>query len=288
MKRHRLLLVAIPLLFWPLDAQTLSDRFRENYKVWEMTLERGDGAAVRKSAETLLQREGLAVSHSDYNEMRALVAVTDMAARACVLDGAWEDAIAHLQKASAVAAENTANTGTTFSKIRKENEQKLAEWKEVVSKAEQRLKDLDSQPGLTQDLIKQKATIKDFLDEHNRAIAHSESSIREIDGLLDRLQKDQETYTKSLTSWQDFLAKEKQEIDQAGSPQKYVTDKLEQVKADEARPRNDRLSYGRRLIRLDPANKDCQKFIDTLLGVEAAPEAPTPKPAHSKKAKKKG
>jgi len=280
----RPLLLALPLLFQPLAAQTLSDRFKESYKVWEMTLERGDGAAVRKSTEALLQKEGLTVSRSDYNEMRA---VLDMAARACVADGTWEDAVAYLQRASNTATENTANTGATFSKIRREHEEKLVEWKEAAAKAETRLKDLDSQPGLNQDMLKQRTSLKDFLDEHRNAIAHSEWSIKEIDGLLDRLKKDQETDARSLAAWQDFLAKEKTEIEGAGTVQKYVADKLLQVKADEARPRNERVAYGRRLLRLDPANKDCRRFVDGLLGLDEAAEAPAPKPTPARKPKPK-
>lgn len=282
----RPLLILISLLVQPLGAQTLSDRFKESYKVWEMTLERGDGVAVRKSTEALLQKEGLSVSRSDYNEMRALVAVLDMAARACVTDGAWEDAIGFLQRASNTATENTANTGSTFSKIRKEHEEKLVEWKDEAAKTEAKLKELDAQSGLNQDMLKQRITLKDFLDEHRNAIAHSEWSIREIDGLLDRLKKDQETDTKSLAAWQDFLAKEKQEIESAGTAQKYVADKLLQVKADEARPRNERIAYGRRLMRLDPANKDCRRFVDGLLGLEETTESPAPK-APTKKSKPK-
>lgn len=283
----RLLLISIPLLVQPLGAQTLSDRFKESYKVWEMTLERGDGAAVRKSTEALLQKEGQAVSRSDYNEMRALVAVLDMAARACVTDGAWEDAIASLQRASDTATENTANTGSTFSKIRKEHEEKLVDWKDAAAKTEAKLKELDTKPGLTQEMLKQRSTLKDFLDEHRNAIAHSEWSIREIDGLLDRLKKDQETDAKSLAAWQDFLAKEKQEIESAGTVQKYVADKLLQVKADEARPRNERIAYGRRLMHLDPANKDCRRFVDGLLGLGESAENLAPKAAPAKRAKPK-
>jgi hypothetical protein len=282
----RPLLLSIPLLVQPLGAQTLSDRFKESYKVWEMTLERGDGAAVRKSTEALLQKEGLVVSRSDYNEMRALVAVLDMAARACVNDGAWEDAVGFLQRANNTATENTTNTGATFSKIRKEHEEKLVEWKEAAAKAEAKLKELDAQPGLTQDLLKQRVTLRDFLDEHHNAIAHSEWSIREIDGLLDRLKQDQESDGRSLAAWQDFLAKEKQELEAAGTVQKYVADKLLQVKADEARPRNERIAYGHRLMRLDPANKDCRRFVDGLLGLEETPENPVPK-APAKKIKPK-
>lgn len=278
-------LLLLPLLVLPLGAQTLSDRFKESYKVWEMTLERGDGAAVRKSAEALLQKEGLTVSRSDYNEMRALVAVLDVSARACVLDGAWEDAVAYLQKASGTAAENTTNTSTTFLKIRKEHEEKLADWRSTVGKLEDKLKGMDAQPGLNQDLLKQRAQIKDVLDEHRNAIAHSEWAIKEIDGLLDRLKADQENDAKSLAAWQEFIAREKQDIEAAGSVPKYVADKLIQVKADESRPRNERLAYARRLLRLDPANKDCRKFVDGLLGLDEAPEAPAPKAAPAKRSK---
>ncbi|HNX30865.1 MAG TPA: hypothetical protein PKM35_04615 [Holophaga sp.] len=284
----RPVLISIPLLLQPLGAQVLSDRFKESYKVWEMTLERGDGVSVRKSTEGLLQKEGLTVSRSDYNEMRALVAVLEMAARACVTDGAWEDAISYLQRASNTAIENTANTGSTFSKIRKEHEEKLVEWKAAVAKAEDKLKELETQAGLSQDQIKQRATLRDMLDEHRNAIAHSEWSIKEIDGLLDRLKQDQETDAKSLASWQDFLAREKQEIETAGSVQKYVADKLLQVKADEARPRNERIAYGRRLIRLDPANRDCRRFVDGLMGIEeAAPQPPVQKAPVKKKLPRK-
>jgi hypothetical protein len=282
---NHLRLLLLTLLVLPLGAQTLSDRFKESYKVWEMTLERGDGAVIRKSAEALLQKEGLTVSRSDYNEMRSLVAVLDITARACVLDGAWEDAVAYLQKATATAAENIANTSATFLKIRKEHEEKLADWKSTVSKLEEKLKGLDAQPGLSQELLKQRAQIKDVLDEHRNAIAHSEWAIKEIDGLLDRLKTDQDNDTKALAAWQEFLAKEKQDIEGAGTTPKYVADKLIQVKADESRPRNERLAYARRLLRLDPANKDCRRFIDGLLGLEGAPEAPAPKAAPSRKPK---
>jgi septation ring formation regulator EzrA len=280
----RLLMLTLPLFLQPLGAQTLSDRFKESFKVWEMTLERGDGASVRRSTEALLQKEGLTVSRSDYNEMRALVSVQDMAARACVLDGAWEDAVAYLQKASSTATENIANTGTTFAKIRKEHEDKLTEWKGTVAKLDERLKALEAQPGLNQDLLKQKAQIKDVLDEHRNAIAHSEWAIKEIDSLMDRLKKDQENDARSLAAWQDFLAKEKLDLEAAGTSQKYVIDKLIQVKADESRPRNERLAYARRLLRLDPTNKDCRRFVDGLLGLEEAPPVSKTPPKSKTKA----
>lgn len=65
----------------------------------------------------------------------------------------------------------------------------------------------------------------------------------------------------------------------------YVTEKLDQVKADDARPRPERLAYGRRLMRLDPANLECQRFVDGLMGKdEAAPRPPVkpPKPPRRK------
>ena len=66
-----------------------------------------------------------------------------------------------------------------------------------------------------------------------------------------------------------------------------MADKLFQVKADEARPRNERIAYGRRLMRLDPANKDCRRFVDSLLGLDETTESPAPKIAPTKRANPK-
>jgi hypothetical protein len=270
-----------------LDAQTLSDRFKENYKIWDLTLDRGDGSTVRRGVESLLQKEGLTVSHSDYNEMHTLVAVNQLAARACVLEGAWEDGVAFLQKAEAAAAENLRTTSESLGKLRKEHEQKLSEWKDAVAKQEPRLKELDEQPGLTKELVQQRTQVREYIEERRNSIAHSEQSIRDIDGILDWLRKDQETSTKGVAAWQTFIAKEKQEMELAGSAQKYVSEKLEQVKADDARPRFDRLAYTHRLQRLDSSNQECAKFARALLGGEEPLDTPQPKPAKKTKKKKK-
>lgn len=285
MRRIPALLSILAFCAASLGAQTLSDRFKENYKIWDMTLERGDGAVVHRGVDAVLQKEGLSVSHSDYNEMHTLVAVNQLAARACVLEGAWEDAVSYLQKADAAAAENFRNTGESLGKIRKEHEQRLTEWKEGIAKQEPRLKELDEQPGLTKELVQQRSQIRDYIEERRNSIVHSEQSLRDIDGILDWLKKDQETSAKALASWQEFIAKEKQDIVQAGSAQKYVAEKVDQVKADDARPRFDRLAYTRRLERLDPANPESGKFIKVLLGGEEAAEVTPSKPA--KKAKRK-
>jgi hypothetical protein len=286
MRRFSLLLSLLAFCAITLDAQTLSDRFKENYKIWDLTLDRGDGVTVRRGVESLLQKEGLAVSHSDYNEMHTLVAVNQLAARACVLEGAWEDGIVFLQKADAAAAENLRNANESLGKLRKEHEQKLTEWNAEIAKQEPHLKQLDEQPGLSKDLLEQRKQVREYIEERRNSIAHSEQSIRHIDGNLDWLKKDQETSTKALAAWQDFIAKEKQELAQAGSSQKYVSDKLEQVKADDARPRFDRLSYARRLQHLDSANQECGKFIRVLLGGEDPVEIPQHKPVKKSKKKK--
>lgn len=281
-------LLLLPLLALSLGAQSLSDRFKENYKIWDMTLDRGDGATVHRGVEALLQKEGLTVSHSDYNEMHTLVAVNQLAARACMLEGAWEDGVSFLQKADAAAGENLRSTNESLGKIRKEHEQRLAEWKDALTKQEPRLKELDEQPGLNKDLLQQRTQIREYMEERRNSIAHSEQSLRDIDGILDWLRKDQETSAKALAAWQEFIAKEKQDVTAAGSAQKYVTDKLEQVKADDARPRFDRLAYTRRLARLDPSNPECEKFVKVLLGGDdTAQEMPQPKPV-KKSRKKKG
>lgn len=286
MRQLSLLLPALVVCTSALSAQTLSDRFRETSKTWEMMLDRGDGAGVRRSAEALLAKEGLAVSRSDYNEMQVLKSVNQVASRACVLDGAWEDAVSFLAKASDTATENLTNSGQAFGKLRKEHEQYLAEWRDAIAKQEPRYKELADQDGLTKDRLDLRTQLRDFIEERRNAIAHSEQSLREIDAILAHLKEDQEATAKSLATWKEFLDKEKQDIATAGSTQKYVADKLEQVKADEARPRFDRLSYTRRLARLDPSNQGCAALVRTLLGVEEPAPEPEAKPV-KKKSKKK-
>ena len=286
--RSGLSVLLIPALVAPAGAQTLADRLKEGHKAWDQALERGDSASVRRSTESLLQREAPTVGTADYNEMRALVAIRDYAARACAQEGAWEDAIVHLQKASTSATENLAATEGTFLRIRKDHEAKLAEWRETIAKQEQRLKALEAQAGLTEEHMKLRAQIQSFLDEYRSAVAHSEWSLKEIDGLLAQLRKEKETYVASLVGWQDFLTREKQEIVQAGGSPKFVVEKLEQVKADEARPKADRLAYGRRLLRLDPENAECKRFVNALVGVSDEPEAPPKQTKKKARKSKKG
>lgn len=285
MKPHALL---IPVLLSSLlSAQGLKERFESQSRAWEASLDRGDATTVRRVAEGLLQKEGAQVNPSDYNGMRALIAVMDAAARACILEGAWEDGVAHLQKASAAALDNVQSSEATFGRLRREHEQKIAEWKETVIRQEPRLRELEDRSGLTEEQVKLKGQLKGFIEEHRNALAHSERCLKDIDGILQQIRRDQETQSRSLGDWQAFLAKEQQEIEQSGGPVKYVAVKLEQVKADEARPRFERLAYGRRLLRLDPSNQDCIRFVSGLAGAEDTPPPAPAKVPVAKKGKKK-
>ena len=263
---------------------SLSDRFRDGRNGWEQAVQRGDGVHVRRALEAVVEREGPAVNPSDYNEMHALVGLRNLLAQACVVEGTWEDAVEHLRKASAAADDNAANAAQNLGRIRQQHLDNLAEWKDSQARQEQRLKELETQPGLTQAQMKSRTQIRAFLDEQKNAVAHSERALKSIDDVLAQLKVDRDTYGKSLAEWQGFLVKEKLEAAQAGVTAKYVADKLEQVKADDARPRFERIAYGRRLLRLDPANPDCKRFVNGLLGIE---EPEDPKPAPKKKARKK-
>lgn len=278
----------------PLASQGLPDRFKENRAAWEESLEKGQGGPVRKATDDLLKQEAGTVNSSDYNAMHAMVAVLNLDARACVLEGAWEDAIQHLEKASQAAADNAATAESTFAKLVTQHQEKLKQWRDESAQEEKRLQTLDGQPGLTAEQIKLRGQIKSFLDEHRTAIAQSEKSLREIDALLALLRKERDTYSAALAEWKGFLAKERADVGRLGTVTAYVAEKLEQVKADDARPRTERLAYGRRLLRLDPANRDCQRFVDGLEGranpAEAAPattNAPAKAPARKAKAKKR-
>jgi hypothetical protein len=260
-----------------LGAQSLTERFKEVRGPWEVQLERGEAATVRKGVEALLGREGLTVNPSDYNDMHALVALRGLAARACVSEGSWEDAIVHFQKAQSAAEENLTTAEPFLAKTRMEHELKLKECREAVAKQAPRFKELEEAAGLTQDQMKLRQQLKIFMTEQQAAIAHSERALKDIENILARLRQAKETTTKTAADWQAFLATEKAEITEAGGTSQYVTGKLEQVKADDARPRPERLTYARRLQRLDPSNKDVARLVNGLLGKEEEPEPVKPK-----------
>ena len=278
-----LLLAALPAF-----PQTLTDRLLTLRPQWEATLERGDATSVRQAVDGLLQKEAQSVNASDYNEMYALTSVRNFGARASVLDGDWEAAVTMLQAAGKSAADNAARALATLGPIQRQHEERLAQWKKEVADQEQRLKGLEAQVGMTEAQLKTRQQLKVALDERKKAIQHSEASLRTIEEILSRLGEDKLLFDKSAAEWNGFIAKEKLEIAQAGSVGKFVADKLEQVKSDDAKPRFDRLSYGRRLRRLDASNEDCQRFVNGLMGIEDPPEVQDKvKPNPPKKRRKK-
>ena len=270
-----------------LGAQSLTDRFKEVRGPWELQLERGDAPTVRRGVEALLGREGLTVNPSDYNDMHALAALRSLAARACVAEGSWEDAVVHLQKAQSAAEENLGTAEPLLAKTRAEHELKLREFRDAMDKQAPRLKELEEAPGLTQDQMKLRQQLRIFMDEQKAAIAHSERALKDIEGILVRLRQTKESTAKAATDWQAFLAAEKAEVTEAGGTVRYVAEKVEQVKADDARPQQERLAYARRLQKLDPANKDVTRLVNGLMGKEEEPEAAKPKAKKKKPTTKK-
>jgi Skp family chaperone for outer membrane proteins len=282
------LLGALLALSLPVFSQGLPDKFRDNRAAWEENLAKGNSAPVRLATEGLLAQDGAAVNPSDYNAMHALVAVRSLAARSCVMEGAWEDAIVHLQKASQAAGDNVTAADATFGRIRQQHQESLQTWHAEADKLQARLQDLDNQAGLSSAQIQARTQVRTQLEEYRNAISQSEHSLAEIDALTGQLRKEQETYAASLAEWEGFLAKEKADIARLGTPQAYVAEKLEQVKGDDAKPLPERLAYARRLARLDPANADCRHLVAALTGQrEEAPPAPKAKTKKRKKSKAK-
>lgn len=268
----------------PVFAQTLTDRLLTLRPQWEAALERGDAGSVRQAVDSLLQKEAQSVSPSDYNEMYALTTVRNFGAKAAVLEGDWEAAVTMLQAAGKSASDNAERAQATLGPIQKQHEERLLQWKKEMADQEQRLKALEGQVGMTEAQLKTRQQLKVALDERKKAIQHSETSLRTIQEILSRLSEDKLLFDKSAAEWNGFIAKEKLEIAQAGSVGQFVTNKLEQVKSDDAKPRFDRLSYGRRLRRLDASNQDCQRFVNGLMGIEDPPETQVPeKPKRPKR-----
>ncbi|MBI3130680.1 MAG: hypothetical protein HYZ13_04930 [Acidobacteria bacterium] len=274
----------VAALAQPAVVASLESRFKENRGPWEAMLGQGEASAVRKAAEGLLAREGQAVNPSNYNDMHALVALRGLAAKACVGEGAWEDALDHLDKAKATATENLTAAQATFDRLRGDHQARIKASQEAVSRQEPRSKELEEAPGLTAEQIRLRQQLRTFMEEHRAAIKHSEESLKAMDGILELLKQDQAACAKSVEDWQAFLAKEKAETAEAGGTAAYVVAKVEQVKADDTRPRLERLSYARRLQRLDAGNKDLQRLVNALMGRDEEPEKPKPSKKKARKA----
>lgn len=279
----------IPALFAPaLQAQitlNVTDAFKAKKDGWETRLRNGDADGVRREAESMLSVEGLNVSPTSYADVHTLVALRGLAARACVEQGAWEDAVAHLQRASGQAGENLSATDATFSKLRAGNESDLKRWKEELATQEPRLQQLEQAPGLTPEQLKLQQQLRAFVAEHKASIADSERKLKDMDDTLAALKQEKADFEKSLADWQGFIAKEKGDIDAAGGAKAYVAAKVGQIKADDTRPVPERLAYANRLRRLDPSNHDVHRLVNALLGLPEPPEeeAPAPAPKRHKK-----
>jgi len=269
-------------------AQGLPAQWAKLNPSWETRLEAGDGQKVRQEAEALLANPAMAIRESSYNDLHAKVGVLCIAARGAVLEGDWQGAVSLLGQAVSAAKAGSATADVTLMGLRKQHEAKMAEWKELMVPQEEQLRWLQSQPGLRSEQIRQYSDIEAFLAEHRNAISHSEQSIKEMDNTLSLLKSEEETCSRSLEEWNWFLARERAEIQEIGSEQRYVAEKLAQVIGDAGRPRFERIAYTRRLQRLDPANAAAKEHLNLLLGVKkAGPAAPAKKKAPAKAAPKK-
>jgi len=280
--------IAIALLVnVPAAAQSLLSQWKNARAAWESSLDAGDGQKVRQTAEALLKNPNVQIRQSNYNEMHAKVAVLGIAARGAVLEGDWPGAVSLLEEAAETAQFNYAAANETLSELRRQHEAKILEWKELIQPQEEQLRWLKDQPGLRSEQIDQRSQIESFLAEHNNAISNSEQSIKDIDEILYILKAEHETCARSLNEWKDFLQKERMDIQELGSLQKYVTEKLAQVKGDASRSSFERISYARRLSKLDPTNESCQQYLSSLLiSVKKAEPAASPNKAPQSAAKK--
>jgi hypothetical protein len=194
-----------------------------------------------------------------------------MAARAAVLDGDWPGAVALLSEAHSVAQANFETATISLDNLRNQHLSKISEWNGFISIREDQLQWLRSQAGLTTEQIQEVTFIESFLSEHRQAVSNSERAIADIDRILATLKSSEESCSESLNSWNGFLMKERIDIQELGSPQNYVREKLAQIMEDKDRSRFELISYARRLSRLDPANQAVQQFLNTLLPAPATP-----------------
>ena len=236
-----------------LCAQNFNEPFKERRVTWEKGINKGDSSSVRKEIEGFIQRETASANPYDYNAMHSIVGAINLAARACVADGSWEDAIDYLKKAIQIATENFNNAETSLNKLLAIHNKKLKDWTSEVSKQENNMQDLEGNDNLSVEQKENRERLQIFLDEHRKAITQSEQSIKEIKDLLNLLKTEKESYEVSLADWQKFLIKERLEIAKFGTLAEYVAEKLKQIKLDTTKTNLERLAYEKRLLHLDPS-----------------------------------
>jgi hypothetical protein len=275
------LALSCALLCAPAGAQGLPAQLGKLGPSWETRLAAGDGQKVRQEAEALLNRPDIAILESSYMDQHAKVGVLGFAARGAVLEGDWQGAVSLLTQAAAAAKVNYAATSATMLGLRGQHEAKIVEWKDLMVPREEQLNSLRELPGLRSEQIRQYSELETFLSEHRNAIASSEQSIRDIDDILSLLKTEEETNSRSLGEWSGFLARESAEIQELGSAQRYVTEKLAQVAGNDRMSRFERVSFAMRLQRLDPANAAVKGFLNSLLGAKK-PEPAAPAKAAAK------
>jgi competence protein ComGF len=249
----------------PVAAQSLHSQLSSLREGWEESLDAGDGQKVRQAAEDLLKSYEPQISPSNYNDQHAKVGLLGFAARGAVLDGDWPGAVSLLTQASATAQANLAATSQNLGNLRKQHETKISEWKQAMLPAEERLKWLKDQPGLRSEEIKEYTDLETFLAEHQSVISSSEQSIADIDDILSQLKAEDVASTRSLAEWSAFLQRERTEVQELGSPQRYVAEKLAQITTQGGRTRFERISYARRLLRLDADNEQCKAYLSIQL-----------------------
>lgn len=241
----------------------LGDLYQNQVGRWETQLDKGQSSLVKKQASDLLLTKG-AGSSSDPNDMVAQIGLRKVLSRASVLDGTWEEALRHLQEAQELARENIQSVEETYTRLRKENEEKISSAKLSIDKFSSYLIELQELRNTTVEQQKRKKELEVFLAEQRQAITRSQNNIATMNQTLTGLKKENEDLTDRILNWRIVLEQEKKDLLEQG-PAGYATKRLKAIKSDQAQPLFDRRSHAARLCRLQPKNKEALRLWGQLL-----------------------
>lgn len=265
MKVIRLLLLMLTV---PVCAQNISEYFSQHRTIWEQSLINNSGIVVRKNIESFITREQYHISPTDYDSMHSMANIMGIAAKACIIDGNWEEAIGFLERAQRISKKNFSNAEHTFSKLITQHNEKIKIWKEEITTQEDKVKSLynTDQNYNRNKNVKERLNI--YLKERYKAIKQSESSIKEINSLLVLLNKEKNDYELSVSNWQQIIQKERSEIHKFGTVANYVVYKLSQIKNSDYQSHFDKVSVLRRMVKLDPLNIEGQQMLTDCINIK--------------------
>ncbi len=288
-------LLALPaLLAAPLAAQdkapeTLAQRFKATSPAVEKLMKERQAKEALAKAEALLpatkpafDKSTPATGLASSAEYSALMAAYSLTGKAALMDGRWEEALVHFQKAEETAKENASETALALAPSIEGWKTAIANGKKALEEGSARRAELKAKANKDE---RETAELKNFeIFENNVRVGPIQ--LAKIQGSLDGLKSDSEGFAKAIDGIKKSLEEEQNNLTKFKNDKpKYVVAVFSPANMSLRGTTGDKLDFLARLVYLDPKNAKVQREIDKLMGKPVAEEKGASKGKSKKKSK---